>query len=101
VVVVVHLAIPGPTFRDRGKQALTLPEEIEWVLEPAITQVTRLWTTAKRRAYRSHRAEAGADEEMRQHAHPRYPSVKAAAYQLMEQAYLGASGQGQYVAHAR
>jgi hypothetical protein len=101
VVVVVHLAIPRPTFRDRGKQALTLPEEIEWVLEPAITQVTRLWTTAKRRAYRSHRAEARADEEMRQHARPRYPSVKAAAYQLMEQAYLGASGQGQYVAHAR
>jgi DNA topoisomerase VI subunit B len=29
VVVVVHLAIPRPTFRDRGKQALTLPEEIE------------------------------------------------------------------------
>jgi hypothetical protein len=32
VGMVVHLAIPRPTFRDRGKQALALPEEIEWAL---------------------------------------------------------------------
>ena len=33
VVVVVHLAIPRPTFRDRGKQALALPRAIETALE--------------------------------------------------------------------
>ena len=77
-----------------------MPEAIEWVLEPAITQVTRLWTTANRYAYRSYQVEARAEGEMRRHTRTQYPSVKAVAYEVMVQAYLAASGQGRYVTHA-
>jgi DNA topoisomerase VI subunit B len=101
VVVVVHLAIPRPTFRDRGKQALALPDALEESLEQMTAHVTRRWTAARRRAYRSYRAEVRAEDELRRHERTQYPSVKAVAYQLMPQAYQGASGQGRYVAHAR
>jgi hypothetical protein len=66
-----------------------------------VDTVTRRWTDAMKRAYRSHRADARADEELRRQERAQYPSIKQAAYQLMRDAYLRASGQGQYVAHAR
>jgi hypothetical protein len=100
-VVMVHLAIPRPTFRDRGKQALALPEELEDALERTIAQVTQRWTAAQLRAIRSHRAHTRAVDELRRHERAQYPSVKEVAYQLMPKAYEGASGQGRYVAHAR
>jgi DNA topoisomerase VI subunit B len=101
VVVVVHLAIPRPTFRDRGKQSLALPEEIEWALEPSVKYVTKRFTEKRRQEMRSDRADARAEELMRKHVRAQYPSIKEAAYQLMPQAYMAASGQGRYVAHAR
>jgi DNA topoisomerase VI subunit B len=101
VVVVVHLAIPRPTLRERGKQALALPEDIEYALEPSITAVTKEWTAAKRSAYRSHKADARAEEELRKLTRAQYPGIKEVAYQLMPEAYQAASGQGRYVAHAR
>jgi DNA topoisomerase VI subunit B len=101
VMVVVHLAIPRPTFRDRGKQALALPVAIENTLQDSLESVTRRWTAAVKRAYRSHRAEARAEEELQKQTRTQYPSIIQAAYQLMPQAYLAASGQGRYVAHAR
>jgi DNA topoisomerase VI subunit B len=100
VVVVVHLAIPRPTFRDRGKQALALPYAIETALKESIESVTQPWTKAKLSAYRSHRAHTRAIEELQRYDRAQYPSVKEAAYQLMRQAYLAASGHGRYVAHA-
>jgi hypothetical protein len=100
-VFMVHLAIPRPTFRDRGKQALALPEELEDALERMIAQVTQRWTAAELRAIRSHRAHTRAVDELRRHERAQYPSIKEVAYQLMPQAYLDASGQGRYVAHAR
>jgi DNA topoisomerase VI subunit B len=101
VVVVVHLAIPRPTFRDRGKQALALPRAIESALKESVDSVTHHWTKAKRATFRSHRADARAIEELNKQERARYPSIKEAAYQLMPQAYRDASGQGRYVAHAR
>ena len=101
VVVLVHLAIPRPTFRDRGKLALALPKAIEGSLQGMVETVTQQWTAAMKRAYRSHRADARAEEELRRQERADYPSIKEAAYQLMPQAYMAASGQGRYVAHAR
>jgi DNA topoisomerase VI subunit B len=101
VVVVVHLAIPRPTFRDRGKQALALPEAIEWALEPSVKHVTKRWTEKRRQEMRSDRADARAEELMRKQERAHYPGIKEAAYQLMPRAYQDASGQGTYVAHAR
>jgi hypothetical protein len=100
-VVVVHLAIPRPTFRDRGKQSLALPVALEAALERMVKQVTQRWTDAQMRAYRSARADARAVDELRRHERAQYPSVKEVAYELMPKAYQGASGQGRYVAHAR
>jgi hypothetical protein len=100
-VVIVHVAIPRPTFRDRGKQAIALPDEVEDALEAGTRSVTHQWKSAKERTYRSRRADARAEEELRRQERARYPSIKEAAYQLMPQAYLAASGQGRYVAHAR
>ena len=101
VIVVVHLAIPRPTFRDRGKQSLALPEAIDGLLGPSVTHVTRRWTEKRRQAIRSNRADERAEELMRKQDRARYPSIKTAAYQLMPEAYLKASGQGHYVAHTR
>jgi hypothetical protein len=101
VVVLVHLAIPRPTFRDRAKLALALPNAVEGSLQVSLEAVTRPWTDAMKRAYRSHRADARADEELRRQERARYPSIKEAAYQLMSEAYQAASGQGRWVAHAR
>ena len=89
VVVVVHLAIPRPTFRDRGKQALALPHAIETALQESIESVTQPWTKAKLSAYRSHRAHARAIEEFQRHDRAQYPSIKEAAYQLMPASLSG------------
>jgi DNA topoisomerase VI subunit B len=101
VVVVVHLAIPRPTFRDRGKQSLALPETIDTALREHVKSVTQPWTKAKLSAYRSRHANARAIDEMQRQDRARYPSVKEAAYQVMPEAYLKASGNGHYVAHSR
>ena len=101
VMVVAHLAIPRPTFRDRGKQIIALPRAIENTLCASIESVTQRWTAAVKRAYRSHRAEARAEEEMQKQERAQYPSILEAAYELMPQGYALASGQGRYVAHAR
>jgi DNA topoisomerase VI subunit B len=101
VVVLVHLAIPRPTFRDRAKQALALPGSVEGSLEASLQSVTQRWTVAQKRTYRSRRADARAEEELLRQERARYPSLKEAAYRLMAEAYLAASGQGRYVAHAR
>jgi hypothetical protein len=101
VVVVVHLAIPRPTFRDRAKLALALPGAVEGSLEQSPESVTRRWTAAVRQAYRSERADARAGEELLRQERASYPSVKEVASRLMPEAYQAASGQGRYVAHAR
>jgi DNA topoisomerase VI subunit B len=101
VVVFVHLGIPRPTYRDRGKLALALPAAVEGSLESSLASVTQRWTAAQQRAYRSRRANARAEEELRKLERASYPSIKEAAYQLMAQAYQAASGGGRYVAHAR
>jgi hypothetical protein len=101
VVVMVHLAIPRPTFRDRGKQTIALPATIEEALGPTVAHVTQAWTAAQQRTDRSRRADMRAAEALRRSTRAQYPSVKEAAYQLMPQASLAASGQGRFVAHAR
>ena len=77
-------------------------KRLKAALEPSVEQVTQpLDGEAKRQPMRSHRADERAEELMRKQERAQYPSVKEAAYQLMPQAYLAASGQGRYVAHAR
>jgi Protein of unknown function C-terminus (DUF2399) len=101
VLVLVHVAIPRPTFADRSKQTLALPEAIGWVLESLVTQATKRWTQAKRAAIKADRADERAEERLRQQQRQHYPSIKDAAARVLPDAYQKASGQGVYPANAR
>jgi DNA topoisomerase VI subunit B len=101
LTIVVHVAIPRPTFADRSKQTLALPESISWQLESLIRQVTHRWTAAKRVALRSERADVRAEERLQRLHRQQYPSIKTAAAQVMVEAYTKASGDGRYPANAR
>ncbi|MFC1862908.1 hypothetical protein ACFL1Z_03025 [Thermodesulfobacteriota bacterium] len=101
VSVVVHLACPRLDFTDRGKSKLQLPFEIEDALEKAVKSVTKQFTAAKRKADRENRLYDRQLEELQKTQRKEKISVKDAAYEVMEQAYLKASGNNTLPANAR
>jgi DNA topoisomerase VI subunit B len=101
VTVVVHLACPRPEFTDRGKGRLALPPAIEEALGKCVRLVTRPWRDAKRQADREGRLHQHELERLRKANRPKVLSLKAAAYRVMEDAYLHASGNGADPANAR
>ncbi len=101
VFTVVHLACPRLEFTDRGKSRLDLPQEIRDGLEKAIKSITKQWKAAKRRADQEDRVRQRELEEMRKAQKRMEWSIKEAAYHVMEEAYLKASGGGAYPANAR
>ena len=101
VAMLVHLACPLVQFADRGKARATLPATIASDLQRLVKLVTARFTKAKRQADRNDRMQARDLEELR-HAHKVKPmTVKAAAWQVMEQAYRKASSNGTLPANAR
>ena len=101
VVVLVHLACPAVQFTDRGKSKAILPEPIADDLQRLVKSATARFAKAKRQADRNDRMDARAMDELR-NAHKVKPmTVKTAAYQVMEQAYLKASSNGALPANAR
>jgi DNA topoisomerase VI subunit B len=101
VALAVHLACPRPDYTDRGKSRLDLPAEISEALAVAFQTVTKTWKAAKRKADREDRVQERDLEEMRKRNRARELSVKDAAYQVMEEAYLRASSRGTLPANAR
>lgn len=101
VRVVVHLACPRIEFTDRGKSRLSLPGEIGHALRDAINQTTKVWKKAKRQADKDDRVRQRQLNEMRQAEKVKKITVKEAAYQVMEKAYLHASANGTLPANAR
>jgi DNA topoisomerase VI subunit B len=101
VTVLFHLACPRLNFTDRGKTHLNLPDEILDALKKCVGSVTRRWTDAKRHADRQGRLAERELEEQRKANRPKVMKIKEAAYKVMEQAYLKASGNGSYPANAR
>lgn len=99
VVAAVHVACPSLEFTDRGKRSLALPDEIEKALWSCVEFVAREWEKAKNRADRNRRVRERDLEQMRRQDKPM--SIKDAALQVMERAYVHASGDGSYPAHAR
>lgn len=100
-VMLVHLACPAIQFTDRGKSKAILPEPVADDLQRLVKAATARFTKAKRQADRNDRMDARAMDEL-QNAHKVKPiTVKAAAYQVMEQAYLKASSNGTLPANAR
>lgn len=101
VALLVHLACPLVQFADRGKARATLPAAIASDLQRLVKLVTARFAKAKRQADRNDRMQARDLEELR-NAHKDKPmTAKAAAWQVMEQAYLKASNNGTLPANAR
>lgn len=101
VAVMVHLACPLVQFADRGKARAVLPGAIASDLQRLVKLVTARFAKAKRQADRNDRMQARDLEELR-NAHKDKPmTAKAAAWQVMEQAYLKASNNGTLPANAR
>jgi DNA topoisomerase VI subunit B len=92
VVVLVHLASPCMDFTDRGKGHLDLSDETEEALARCIRYVGKRWKEAKRSADRAGRLSDQELERQQKAERRRNITIKQASYQVMEQAYLEASG---------
>ena len=101
VVMLVHLSCPAVATSDRGKSKALLPFAIEVELQRLVKLATARFTKAKRQADRNDRMNERDLEELR-NAHKERPmTVKEAAYQVMEQAYMKASSNNTLPANAR
>src|SRR5215510_4824259 len=95
----VHVACPRLDATDRGKGAVELPREVEEAMKTLVQKVTEPWTKLKAKVRREGKQRALQEERERRKHRPM--SVKAAAWQVMEAAYLKASNQGSLPANAR
>ena len=96
--LVVHLAQPRPQVRDRGKSSVHLVSELNGLIVDALSTVTRRWT--KQRKAEERQASASINRHARM-MRSRRVTLKDAAYEVMEEAYLKASANGTLPAHAR
>jgi DNA topoisomerase VI subunit B len=101
VAVVVHLACPRPEFTDRGKGVLILSLAMREALAKCVRTLTQPWRDAKRDADREGRMRERTLERMRKARQVKPLSLRAAAYRVMSEAYLHASGNGTLPANAR
>ena len=98
VTLLVHLACPRLDATDRGKTAVVLPDAIAAALQTAVERATKAWTKLKRKFRQDGRKALREEQERRK---VRVVTVKEAAWQVMEAAYLKASDQGRLPANAR
>jgi hypothetical protein len=101
VVLVAHLAFPRPEFTDRGKGKLALPLNVAEALDECVGHVAKRWLKEKRRADRERDSRQRQQERFFQASAPKRLSLKEAAFQVMEEAYLHASGNRADPANAR
>jgi DNA topoisomerase VI subunit B len=101
IVLLVHLATPRVSFTDRGKGRLALPEPIADAITKAARAVTAPWTKAKRTADREGRVRERELAALYKSRHRERYSIKEAAYEVMEQAYMAASADNTLPANAR
>jgi DNA topoisomerase VI subunit A len=99
VTVAIHIARPRFEFVDRGKTRMQAPAELEADLESAIKTVAKEWKRAKRNADRNDRIRESAYARMLHR--PERVTIRSAAFDVMERAYLKASGNGTLPAEAR
>ena len=97
----IHLACPRLDFTDRGKTRLKLPTEISTALDQAISSVTKKWTALKKKEIRHNRKLHKEREEQQKAKKKRNLSIKRAAYEVMENAYMKASADNTLPANAR
>ena len=99
VVVTVHVATPRVEFLDRGKSSVALPPIVGEVVVDLVTKATKKWAV-QRKAEERHAAARlrRYDALLRQN---RPLSIKEAAADVMESAYLAASANGTLPANPR
>lgn len=101
IVLLVHLTCPRLDFTDRGKSKLQLPLDMSVALAKAVKSVTKGFTAAKKKADRDDRLHYRQIEELRKQQRRKKITVKDAAFQVMEEAYIKASSNGKLPANAR
>ena len=101
LVLVVHIACPHLPFADRGKSHVHLPEDLADALAEAIRSAAKAWKVQKQRADRDDRLTHRQLEELRRIKRRGQLTVRAAAFQVMREAYLQTSDNGRLPANAR
>ena len=96
-----HLACPRLDFTDRGKTRLRLHDDIQNAMELAFKSVTKQWTAHKKRAIRNAQRQDKELQEMWEAQRQRGMSIRDAAFEVMERAYMKASGDNTLPANAR
>lgn len=98
-LVWVHVITPRLDFTDRGKSRADLPRGVP--VSKAIEATCKFWKAIKRDSDREGRARQRRIDEAVKREKREKLTVKAAAYQVMEAAYLKASNDGTLPANAR
>lgn len=98
-LVWVHVVCPRIAFTDRGKSRAILPSGVP--LAKAIEAVTVKWRKYMRQADRDNKLRQSAIDAALKAERATKLSDKAAAWQVMEQAYMDASSKGEFPANAR
>ena len=98
VVVALHLACPRAEFLDRGKSSVALPDAMSDGIISAVERVTKRWAKQRKREEREASARFNRSRAM---TRSRRVTVKEAAWEIMEQAYLRASADGTLPARPR
>ena len=101
VLLIVHLTCPRLEFTDRGKSSLVATYEVIEALNKCVRAVAARWKQAKRQADRNDRISRAELESQRRANRSKEITLKDAAYQVMEAAYLDASAGGTLPANAR
>lgn len=98
VIFALHLACPRISFTDHGKSAVAIDERVAGAIKSSIFTVTKKWAQQRKAEERNAAARANRIDRLR--ASERV-TIKDAAWQVMKDAYLRASGQGTLPASAR
>jgi hypothetical protein len=97
-IFALHLACPRLMFTDKGKTKLDPPTAVKNHIIDAVESVTKQWAKVIRAEERNASAKARREERL---ARSRTVSIKDAAWEIMEGAYMAASDNDTLPANAR
>jgi hypothetical protein len=104
-VLIAHLACPRPEFTDTGKTILNLPAPVEQALRECVRKTCSVWyqlcLKASRDRDRERRLEQREIATSLRQEKAGFLSIKDACLEVIEHAYMEASGDGARPANAR
>ncbi|MBD3289207.1 DUF2399 domain-containing protein, partial [candidate division KSB1 bacterium] len=99
--LILHLVYPGVTFTDRGKSNISLPDEIEEAFEKCVRLICKDWARFKKKRRREEKRIDREEMNRLKKKKRDKVSMKAAAFEVMEQAYMKVSDGNKLPANAR